>query len=38
MLQLCGPAAEKLKVVKKLVFYFKKALPMLRKMAKTAPF
>jgi hypothetical protein len=37
MLQLCGPAAKKPEVVKS-YFYLKKAMPMLRKMPKTAPF
>jgi hypothetical protein len=36
MLQFCGPAAEKQKVLKSW-FYLKKALPMLRKMPQTAP-
>jgi hypothetical protein len=38
MLRLCGPAAEKPKVVKSWFFTSKKALPMMRKMPKTAPF
>jgi hypothetical protein len=38
MLQLYGPAAEKPEVVKSCFFYLKKAMPILRKMPKTALF
>jgi hypothetical protein len=39
MLRLCGPAAEKPKVVKSCFFTSKKkTLPMLHKMPKMAPF